>query len=128
VHALFVPGLEHQGFDGVVHGGILSTLLDEAMAWATAAAGIWALTAEMHVRFRRPVRVGERIIVSAQVDSERSRLVTTSATLLAEVEGELKASATATFMRVDPASEATWRRRYLQEAAPDGCQDSEELA
>ena len=39
VKASFVPGPEHQGFGDVVHGGIISTVLDEAMAWATATPG-----------------------------------------------------------------------------------------
>jgi uncharacterized protein (TIGR00369 family) len=120
VRALFVPGPEHQGFDNIVHGGIISTLLDEAMAWATAAAGIWAVTAEMRVRFRHPVHVGERLVVTAQVASERSRLVATSATLIAEADGAEKASATATFMPVDSATATAWRTRYLQEHAQDG--------
>jgi hypothetical protein len=36
VKASFVPGVDHQGFHHVVHGGIISAVLDEAMAWATA--------------------------------------------------------------------------------------------
>ena len=39
VEASFTPSAEHQGFHDVVHGGIISTVLDEAMAWATAYAG-----------------------------------------------------------------------------------------
>src|SRR5688500_12117637 len=55
VRASFIPGPEHQGFDNVIHGGIISTVLDEAMAWATARAGFWAVTGEMQVRFRQPL-------------------------------------------------------------------------
>jgi acyl-coenzyme A thioesterase PaaI-like protein len=46
VKASFTPNPEHQGFHDVVHGGIISTILDEAMAWATAHAGVWAVTGE----------------------------------------------------------------------------------
>ena len=55
--ASFTPNPEHQGFHDVVHGGIISTILDEAMAWATAHAGVWAVTGEMRVRFRQPSRL-----------------------------------------------------------------------
>src|SRR3712207_1107554 len=77
VRASFVPGPHHQGFGGIVHGGIISTVLDEAMAWATARAGYWAMTGDMRVRFRRPLTVGESTVVSARVSNTRGRLVTT---------------------------------------------------
>jgi uncharacterized protein (TIGR00369 family) len=124
VRAAFVPGPEHQGYDDIVHGGIISTLLDEAMAWATAAAGIWAVTAEMRVRFHRPVHVGERTVVRAHVTAERGRLVTATATLSSEAHGETKASATATFMGVDSATEEACRDRYLREAADHGSENA----
>ena len=57
VISTFTPLDVHQGYEHVVHGGIISTLLDEVMAWAVAAAGIWAVTGEMQVRFRRPLQV-----------------------------------------------------------------------
>src|SRR5918995_610675 len=59
VAALFTPEPEHQGFENAVHGGIISTILDEAKAWATAHSGAWAVTGEMRVRFRHPLGVGE---------------------------------------------------------------------
>ena len=49
VKASFIPGPEHQGFDDVIHGGIISAVLDEAMAWAAAYAGFWAVTGEMRI-------------------------------------------------------------------------------
>ena len=113
VAALFTPGAEHQGFENVVHGGIVSTILDEAMAWATAHAGFWAVTGEMCVRFRRPLRVGEPTRVTARVRGCRGRIITTTANLtriedLAEI-----ATASATFVKVSSEVEATWRARYL---------------
>jgi acyl-coenzyme A thioesterase PaaI-like protein len=40
----------------MVHGGIVTTLLDEAMAWAISTRGIWAVTAKIEVRFPAPGR------------------------------------------------------------------------
>lgn len=119
--ASFVPSDEHQGFDGIVHGGIISTVLDEAMAWATASAGIWAVTGEIRVRFRRPLRVGEQTIVTGAVTSDRGRLVQTNGAITSESDGQQIATATATFMRVDEATASAWRGRYLQPdaAAPE---------
>jgi uncharacterized protein (TIGR00369 family) len=114
VRASFVPSGEHQGFENVIHGGIISAVLDEAMAWATATAGIWAVTADMRVRFRRPLHVGEPTTVTASISSTRGRLTTASAELTADADSALIASATASFMRVDKETEVAWRMRYFE--------------
>ncbi len=59
VRASFIPSSDHQGFGNIVHSGIISTILDEAMAWTAAHAGYWAMTGDMCVRFRRALSVGE---------------------------------------------------------------------
>ncbi len=117
VKASFIPGPDHQGFHGVVHGGIISTVLDEAMAWATAHAGVWAVTGEMRVRFRQPLSVGEPTIVTARVTGSRSRLVNTTAELVLNRDRSPIATASATFLRVDANTEAAWRARYLRDSA-----------
>ena len=116
VRASFTPGPDHQGVGGIVHGGILSTLLDEAMAWATAHAGYWAMTGDMRVRFRRPLNVGEPTVVAARVSGARGRLVTAAGELMLESDGSPVATATATFVKVDPKLEAAWRAQYLRES------------
>src|SRR5919112_1693310 len=78
VKASFTPGPNHQGFGGIVHGGIISSILDEAMAWATAHAGFWAMTGDMRVRFRRPLNIGEPSVVTARVSGARGRIITTA--------------------------------------------------
>ena len=117
VSASFVPSAEHQGFLDVVHGGIISTVLDEAMAWATAYAGIWAVTGDMRVRYRRPLRVGEVTTVVARITGARGRIVTASAELLLDATGAQVARGTATFVRVSESVAAEWQARYL--ANPD---------
>jgi acyl-coenzyme A thioesterase PaaI-like protein len=75
VRSWFTPNVDHQGFGGIVHGGIISTVLDEAMAWATAHAGFWAMTGDMRVRFRQPLNIGESTVVTARVSGARGRIV-----------------------------------------------------
>jgi acyl-coenzyme A thioesterase PaaI-like protein len=77
-----------------MHGGLVATILDEAMSWAVYSQGIWAMTARMQVRFRQSVPLARRLRVSARVTNRRHRLVQTSAelrddggSLLAEGEG-----------------------------------------
>ncbi len=115
VAATFVPAAPHQGYERVVHGGIISTVLDEAMAWAVANEGIWAVTGEMRVRFRRPLHVGQPTTATAKVTERRGRVITVASTLTLDEEGAVVATATATFVRVDEETEAAWRARYLQE-------------
>ena len=115
VEALFVPRSEHQGFEDVIHGGIVSTVLDEAMAWATARAGLWAVTGEMRVRFRLPLRVGERTSVTARVTGFRNKVVTTTAELTRVDDRARIATASATFVKVSADVEAARRARYLHD-------------
>lgn len=112
VSARFVPTPDHQGFDGVVHGGIICTVLDEAMAWATAAAGLWAMTGEMRTRFRKPLRAGDETIVRGSITSQRGRVIYTAAELRLN-DGVVVATATGTFLRVNAEQEQAWRAQYL---------------
>ncbi len=116
VTATFVPEPAHQGFDNVIHGGIISSVLDEAMAWATTRAGVWAVTAEMAVRFKNPLAVGEAATVNARVTEQRGRIISTSAELTRDRDGTTIATATATFVRVSDTLAAEWQRRYLEDA------------
>lgn len=116
VTAAFTPQIVHQGYEHVVHGGIISTLLDEAMAWAVAANGVWAVTGEMQVRFRQPLHVGETVTLRGRVTDTRSRAVTAAGEIVRLADGQRIATATALFVRVPAATEAAWRARYL--AAP----------
>lgn len=71
----FTPQNEHQGFAGIVHGGILSTVLDEAMAHAIIAAGFKAVTARMEVQFKKPTSVGSPIGVTSQVVERKGNIL-----------------------------------------------------
>ncbi|MCS7192912.1 MAG: PaaI family thioesterase [Armatimonadetes bacterium] len=64
VKATFTPTEKHVGFPGIVHGGIIMALLDEAMVWAIyAETGQFALSAEITVRFLKPLPTGQTIEV-----------------------------------------------------------------
>lgn len=115
VKALFVPGPDHQGFQDVVHGGIISAVLDEAMAWATARAGFWAVTGEMRVKFRQPLMIGDLTRVVARVTGTRGRLVMAAAELQLDRDGSPVATSSATFVKVGADVEAAWRARYLRD-------------
>lgn len=70
----FVPGPEHQGYDGIMHGGLVSTLLDEVMARYLHAQGLNAVTARLEVRFRQPTPIGQELTISGWITGQRGKM------------------------------------------------------
>jgi acyl-coenzyme A thioesterase PaaI-like protein len=77
----FTPRREHQGYEGIMHGGLVSTLLDEAMVKLLWDAGIPAVSARLEIRLLKPVRVGSPVVIEGWVESVKGRLVHTGARL-----------------------------------------------
>jgi len=95
-HFEYVIPEHYQGWHGIAHGGIVATLLDELMAWSTKTRGYSTVTAEMNVRFRKPVPVGRKIYGQGWITAEQGRLVLAASrltdpagTVLAEATGKL---------------------------------------
>ena len=65
----FVLGEKYQGGGGMAHGGIIATLLDEAMGKVCRFREARAVTAELSVQYLKPVSVGEEIIVEGWEES-----------------------------------------------------------
>ncbi len=93
----WTPAENLESFQGIIHGGIVTTVLDEAMSHAVVESHWEALTAEVRVRFRQSVRVGESLRVSARVVERRKRKILAEATMKT-VAGEERAHAWATFL------------------------------
>jgi uncharacterized protein (TIGR00369 family) len=86
------------GWREMAHGGLLSMVLDELMAHACVSAGARAVTAELTVRFLKPVTVGSTVRVVGRVTEQRGKLVATEG----RIEGpgaELIAQAKARFLK-----------------------------
>ncbi len=66
---------EYQGYTGVTHGGIVSTLLDEAMGGYLVALGEKAVTGRLSVRYRHPTPIGEKIRITGWIEARRKNLV-----------------------------------------------------
>ena len=99
--AEFDPDPQHRGYPGLMHGGLVATVLDEAMGWAIYGEGVWAMTARMQVRFRRSVPLDRRLRVRAYITKRRQRLVQARAELRDE-DGTLLAEGEGAFLRVTP--------------------------
>src|SRR3979411_3439846 len=68
-----------QSWAGMVHGGVVALMLDEAVGWAAWHAGHPGVTGRLQVSYRRPLKLGEPIRVVGKVDRVRRTLVYVSA-------------------------------------------------
>jgi acyl-coenzyme A thioesterase PaaI-like protein len=74
----FKPDKAHQGWPGLLHGGILGCLLDEAMSNIAYATGNTCLTASISIRLRQPVKVEEPLVITAWITRQRKKLIETA--------------------------------------------------
>lgn len=98
----FLPHSEHQGWNGMLHGGISATLLDETMGWAVMRfLSTTGVTARMELRYSKPVLLTQgQVEVRARIKETRGRL----AYLEAEIRSprkEVLVTATATYFLFD---------------------------
>jgi len=94
--AEFIPPTKFQGWQGILHGGIIAAILDEAFAHAfgglARGAGETAVTAEMTVKFKKPVRIGFKAILEGRVLGENGRVIECESFLRDEAGMELAAA------------------------------------
>ncbi|HEC91696.1 MAG TPA: PaaI family thioesterase [Candidatus Atribacteria bacterium] len=95
VKAEFIPESKHQGFRGIVHGGILFSILDEIMGrTAIITKRVMTLTVEINIKYRKKAPIGKKIIFTAQMIKDLGRMIEAQAqarledgTLLTEARG-----------------------------------------
>jgi uncharacterized protein (TIGR00369 family) len=76
-------GKAYEGPPGLVHGGFIATLLDHALARSARSTGHGGLTAQLTVRYRRPVPLGVPLVVSAELQTVEGRRATATARVTA---------------------------------------------
>lgn len=94
----FTPTELHVGFAGLVHGGILAAVLDDALAWLGYYVGEELVTARLAIRYRQPARPGQRLRVEAEETGRRGALRHGRAVLQTD-NGQVVAEAEATLLR-----------------------------
>jgi uncharacterized protein (TIGR00369 family) len=99
----FIPRPVYQGYDGIVHGGIISTLLDEAMAKLSYELGYDAVTASLEVRFKKPAPILEPLKIFGEITEVNQRLVRAKAKIT-KGDGTVLATGTSTLLRQHPSS------------------------
>lgn len=86
-----------QGYRGIAHGGVVMMLMDEVMAHTCRFVGEKAMTASCEVRFRKPVPLGEKLLMRGAVINRRRNVIYLTASLTLEDGTEL-ATAEGTFV------------------------------
>jgi uncharacterized protein (TIGR00369 family) len=95
--AIFNP--HFQGWQGVLHGGLISTVLDEIMIKAAAQNGLKCVTVELNVRFKKPASITKEFIVKGKVKEVRKRLVFAESSLI-DSDNVIIASANGKFITI----------------------------
>ena len=110
---------EHCGFTGVVHGGLLSTVLDEVMAWVIGVnTRSFAFAAELNVRFLRSVPPGVPLKVCAELTANRrGRLFLTRGEVLGP-NGVAYAEATGKFLPIPAAQQSVMLADFVGDPSP----------
>lgn len=91
---------EYQGWEGIAHGGIVAALLDEVSAYAGMAVSKQIVTAELNIRYLRPVPIGREVTIEAQVREQVRRSVMVVATMTCQ--GEVLARSTGRMVVLKP--------------------------
>ena len=109
-----------EGWEGIAHGGIVCTILDEVMAWALVDHDLWGVTARMSVDFKRPVPIGRRIRGEGRVVDTRRRVVYAEGQITDVLDGTLLARAEATFVGATDSRKQELKERYGFRVAVEG--------
>jgi uncharacterized protein (TIGR00369 family) len=90
-----------QSWAGMVHGGVVALMLDEAVGWAAWHAGHPGVTGRLQVSYRRPLKLGESVRVVGKVERVRRTLVYCNAFIESHVDGGRIADASATLVMAE---------------------------
>ena len=94
----FTPESTHVGYDGVTHGGILFSLLDDVMANIIFLGGERCYTARTEIRYRYPLAVGTPVRLEGRLLRRKGRLAECRAAVLRQGDSAVVAEATARFI------------------------------
>lgn len=116
ISADFLPQERHQGFPGLVHGGIMASLLDETLGRTGALRREWLMTGTLDIRFRRPAAIGQPLRAWGEILRERRGAIEARGAL-EQPDGVVVAQAHGLFLRLPPPVAAQALARYPDLAA-----------
>ena len=98
----FVPTENHVGWDGVTHGGILYSILDDVMANWIYLKGMEGFTARCEIRYREPLAVGAKVRLEGRMIQQRRRLIKLQGRAIRDADNVVVAETEASFMLAAP--------------------------
>ena len=99
---IFKPKEEHQSYPGRLHGGIISTILDETIGRAImiqTEGDIWGVTVDLNIRFKKPVPLDEEIRVTGRITKNSSRFFEGAGELLLQ-DGTIAAEGHGKYLKI----------------------------
>ncbi len=100
VHAEYTPREEHQSYPGVMHGGLITALLDELIGRTAIASDLWCMTAKLEVRFRKPVPIGIPLQLVGEMTHKTGRILEGRGKIHDARNGDLLAEARGTYIKI----------------------------
>ena len=97
----FTSCAAHAGFDGVTHGGIVFSVLDDAMANWFFLQGARGFTAKAEIRYRAPMPIGATAHIECTVVKRKGRLLQLEARAQDQLSHKIFAESSASFMLED---------------------------
>ena len=94
----FLVPERYQSWEGIVHGGVVALMLDEAVGWASWLAEKPGVTGRLEVKYRQPLRLGDEVRVTGRIENVRRTLVYASSRIERKADRALIAEASATLM------------------------------
>jgi len=105
----YTPSRNFEGYKDVLHGGIISSLLDEVMVYAVFSEGHLCVTTHMEVKFRKAAKIGEKLLIEGSILADRGKLILTEGKILNQ-EGDIVATGKGKFFK----AEGELREQLLQ--------------
>lgn len=97
--AQYTPTKEFEGYKDILHGGILSALLDEVMIYSLIAQGTVTMTIQMEVKFKKPAKIGEMLLMEGWVTDDKGKILCTEGKIFTE-DGTIVAQSKGRYYRV----------------------------
>ena len=99
VYADYIPRAEHQSYPGVMHGGLITAMLDELIGRTAIASNLWCMTVKLEIRFRKPVPIGESLKLKGEITKNDGRLLQGRGEIRLP-DGALAVEAVGTFLKI----------------------------
>jgi acyl-coenzyme A thioesterase PaaI-like protein len=100
VYSDFIGLKQFQGYRDILHGGIISAILDEIIIHAAMANGFSPVTVDLHVRFKKPVKINQPVTAEGVITKKGSRIIEGKGRLIDSLTGKLLAEAEAKMLLI----------------------------